>query len=161
MKIRIAKKRDIPSLKNLWWQMHMTHYDFDKEYYRLAAKSKALKATEKYFSHAIDDYISVFLVVEEDGKIAGFLKARIEERPPVFHKQKSLFIDIVVVDEKFRKKGIYSEFQTHIERIAKVEGISYIRLNVDVVNEEAKKVYLRKGFVPRNVLMIKKVKRRK
>ncbi|WP_251867440.1 GNAT family N-acetyltransferase [Enterococcus malodoratus] len=56
------------------------------------------------------------------------------------------YLDSIAVDEKFRGQGIGSKLLTAVDRLATHEGEKVIGLNVDKVNPNAKRLYLRDGF---------------
>ena len=158
MKIRKAKEKDIDDLIPLCWQMHTSHYKYDKRYYKLAPKKKACEAIRKYFKKMINDTNTISLVAEDNGQLIGRLSARIMDRPPVFSSQKRIILEGCVVDEKYRSRGIYSRLQKRLEEIARSKKARYIELNVDILND-AKEAYKSKGYIPRHVMMVKEIKR--
>jgi GNAT superfamily N-acetyltransferase len=157
MRIRKAREKDLDSLVSLWWQMHTSHYQYDKAYYKLAAKRKACAASRKHLKEMISNKNAVFLVAEENDTLLGSLLAHIVNRPPVFPPQKRALLDNVVVDEKHRGKGIYSKLQKRFDKIAKDKGAIYIELNVDI-SSSVVEIYKRKGYSARHLKMIKKLK---
>ena len=158
MKIRKARKEDIDSLVPLWYQMHTSHYKYNKEFYRLKPKEAAEKVTAKYFEDSLKLDQSIILVAEINQKIVGYLKAEESTRPPVFpENQKVIILDSVVIDEKFRGQGIYKKLQKELETEARKRNVMHIELCVDIMNT-AKNIYESEGYEPRQLKMIKRMK---
>lgn len=157
MKIRKANLEDIDKLMPLWFQMHTSHYKYNKLFYNLKPKEEAFKAIHKHFEDFIRNEESFILVAEIDKKIVAYLKTKESTRPPVFpENQKIMLLDAAVVEENFRGRGIYKELQKELETEAQKRGAMYIELNVDVMNP-AKNTYKNVGYEPRQIRMIKRV----
>ncbi len=156
MRIRKARKSDIESLINLWWQMHTSHYAYDKKYYKLASEKKAREATRKHFLDIVNDSKSIFLVAEEKNMLIGSLNARITERPPVFTKQIVIMLHSAIVDENHRGRGVFSKLQKRLEKIAHDKGARYIMLTADIRNP-AVEIYRKKGYRETQYQMVKKL----
>ena len=157
MRIRKAREQDLANLVTLWWQMHTSHYQYDKAYYKLAPKKKACAAARKHLKEMISSKNAVVLVAEESATLLGSLLAHVVDRPPVFPPQKRVLLDSVIVDEKHRGKGIYSKLQKRLDKIAKDKGAIYIELYVDT-SSPVVEIYKRKGYSPRHLKMVKKLK---
>ncbi|MCP4178876.1 MAG: GNAT family N-acetyltransferase [bacterium] len=159
MKIRKAKLCDVEKLIPLWFQMHTSHYKFSESFYKLRPKEEAYNAIKKHFEESINDNLSFFLVAEIDQEIIAFLKAKELDRPHVFpEKQKIMFLNAVVVNIKYRHKGIFNTLQKELEVESRKRGLLHIELHVDVMNF-VKKIYKDKGYEPRQITMVKKIKK--
>ena len=64
------------------------------------------------------------------------------------------YLDSIAVDEKVRGQGIGSKMLTVVDRVSSHEGEEVIVLNVDKVNPNAKRLYLRDGFKDVGEIMI-------
>jgi len=152
MRIRKANKNDLPQLVDLWWEMHTSHYEYDRPYYKLRAQKVAKKNTEKHFSEIIDSPESIFVVAEDSKIIAGYLCAIVQNRPPVFQPSKRLLIDTTGVKEDYRGKGIFNKLYSFMKKIAVQYQPCHIELFVDVDNP-AVELYKHLGFKSRHIKM--------
>ena len=152
MRIRKAKKSDLPQIVDLWWKMHTSHYKYDRPYYKLRNRKMARRNTEKHFSDIIDSQDSIFLVVDDNGILAGYLCAHIQNRPPVFEPSKRVLIDTTVVREEYRGKGIFTKLYLRMEKNVKKHQPCHIELFVDKENP-AIDLYKHLGFKSRHIKM--------
>jgi len=87
------------------------------------------------------------LVAELDGTAAGYVHAADYE---CTYADSLKHIIALVVDERFREKGIGRTLVSVIERWAKETGASGIRLTSRTSREDAHKFYIACGYVDRN-----------
>lgn len=59
---------------------------------------------------------------------------------------KELYIDIIMVDQRFRNRGIGSQLIKYIEGVAKVKNVEFLCLEVSIENQDAQRLYGRHGF---------------
>ncbi len=152
MRIRKARKSDLPQIVDLWWEMHTSHYKYDRPYYKLRTKKVARRNTEKHYSDIIDSPESIFLVADDKGILAGYLCALVQNRPPVFQPSKRVLIDTVAVREDYRGKGIFTKLYLSMEKKAMKHQPYYIELFVDIDNP-AIDLYKHLGFKGRQIKM--------
>ena len=132
MRIRNARKSDLPQMVDLWWEMHTSHYKYDRPYYKLRDRKIARRNTENHFSDIIDSHDSIFLVADDNGIVAGYLCAHVQNRPPVFEPSKRVLIDTTVVREDYRGKGIFTKLYVRMEKNVKKHQPHHIELFVDM-----------------------------
>lgn len=100
---------------------------------------------------------NLFLVAEVDGQPAGFLIALREgvddyesENYRWFSNKYSnfLYIDRVVIDEKFRSKGVGKKFYDAVKQTAEDDGVERVTAEIDIVpyNEASLKFHTAMGF---------------
>ena len=152
MLIRQATKNDMPQLVDLWWEMHTSHYAYDQPYYKLRERKMARIKTKAYFSNIIDSQDSIFLVADDNGILAGYLCAHIQNKPPVFEPSKRVLIDTTIVREDYRGKGIFTKLYRHMEKSVKQHKPQHIELFVDIDNP-AIDLYKNLGFKCRHIKM--------
>ena len=153
MQIRKAKREDLSQLTDLWWQMHTSHYKYDKSYYRLRARVTAHKQAGLHYAKQIGNPKAIFLVAHEDSRIAGYLLAQIVDRPPIFPPSRFIFLETTVIDAQFRGTGLFRMLFTHLLKVVEQYNPSYIELNVDRDNP-AVTVYENIGFETRHYKMV-------
>ena len=152
MRIRNARKSDLPQMVDLWWEMHTSHYKYDRPYYKLRDRKIARRNTENHFSDIIDSHDSIFLVADDNGIVAGYLCAHVQNRPPVFEPSKRVLIDTTVVREDYRGKGIFTKLYVRMEKNVKKHQPYHIELFVDMENP-AIDLYRHLGFKSRHIKM--------
>lgn len=152
MRIRKARKSDLPQIVDLWWEMQTSHYKYDRPYYKLRTKKVLRRNIEKYYSDIIESPESIFLVADDKGTIAGYLCALVQNRPPVYQLSKSVFIDTTAVRGRYRGKGIFRKLYLFMEKTAKKHQPCHIELFVDIDNP-AIELYKHLGFKGRQIKM--------
>lgn len=95
--------------------------------------------SEQAFSDALKLTHTVFLVAEEEGRVAGYsgMYLSLEEAE----------ITNVAVAPEFRRRGIASALLTEIKREAAERGVTSLVLEVRVSNQNAIRLYEKHGFV--------------
>lgn len=61
--------------------------------------------------------------------------------------KKTIYLSYLVVNKEYRNQGIGTKMIRYARQISKKDGYSYIVLNVDNDNTEAKRLYEKLGFV--------------
>lgn len=64
------------------------------------------------------------------------------------------YLEMLVADSNFRGQGIGSALMGNVETLAQASGLPYLSLNVDFANDDARRLYVRQGFVDDGVIMI-------
>lgn len=97
----------------------------------------------------------LFCVAEQDGRVVGFLTARIDinESVPFLTRAPICRIGSVVVDEQHRSRGIGKALIAHCDEWAKARDAQQIRLEVMAFNERAKALYEALGFKVQSQIM--------
>jgi len=94
------------------------------------------------------------LVAEIDGELVGSGYAQIRKADPYLKHGYFAYLGFMYVKPDFRSKGINSSILEALIAWVKSRGISEIRLEVYVENP-AKNVYLKAGFMPHMLTMRK------
>lgn len=141
--IRKTELNDFSSVKKLEGQVLDMHYINRPDIY-----NKINSIDEKFFSNMLNDENARCFVYLIDGEVVGSLMSRL--KPPInlklFKDRKVLYIESIVVDEKYRGKGIATKLFEKIEDVAQKEKIDSIELEVFSFNKEAIKFYEKLGF---------------
>jgi len=143
--IRKASITDYAQINNLFQQSDLYHYKNEPYIYE---KSNEHARSREYIESLISDKASIFIVLEIENKIIGFLYAYEEEKGglPFHKKRKYIVIDNIVVDEKHQNKGYGKKLLDYIIKYAKDENYNDIELYVYCFNKKAIKLYEEYGF---------------
>jgi GNAT superfamily N-acetyltransferase len=136
--IRRAVEKDIPRILELYRQL-----SFEPEKFRPSPVNECQKVFRKMSQYP--DY--TLLVAEDNGQVVGTTVLAIL---PGFAHGTSPFavVEYVVVDEKFRSKGIGKLMMNSVKSLAKEAGCYKIMLTSDNRRERAHKFYTSLGFEP-------------
>lgn len=103
----------------------------------------------------------LFLVAEKGGRIAGFIYGKESMYPDeVLRKRgatKAASIEILVVTEGQRRKGIGTALLSCLLGVFKGKGIDYVSLAVPAEEMSAKRLYDKMGFETRAFFMSKRL----
>ncbi len=138
MKIREAKSQDIEQVTQFGVRLLKQHADLDP--YFVPVKN-INKLYQKFLERCLDSKDYLFLVAEENGKLAGYAVGEIQTRAAVFKISENGYINDVFVDEEFRKLGIAKKFLSELKKWFKDKNIKYVELSVHVKNEIGKKTW--------------------
>ncbi|QBO36857.1 GNAT family N-acetyltransferase [Periweissella cryptocerci] len=122
--------------------------------------STKLKAVAKLMVAEIDGYI-VGAAYSYDGNNETKTDEVIREQtgdyelhPDQEAQADEWYLEMLVADSEFRGQGIGSALMKNVENLAITSGLPYFSLNVDFANEDARRLYLRQGFVDDGVIKI-------
>ena len=143
--IRKANIEDYEKINNLFWQSDFFHYNNDLYIYE---KTNDGCRTIEYIESLIKDETNIFIVLEKEKEIIGFLIAYEETKGnlPFQKKRKYMVLDNIVIDENYRNNGYGEKLLNYIIEYSKNGNYNDIVLNVYRFNENAIKLYEKKGF---------------
>ena len=149
--IRKATTNDIPRILELLSQVNDVHAEGRPDYF---IKGKR-KYEENELRKILDDDTSPIFVCEEECDVKGYAFCIIQDFSHCdnLHPDKSLYIDDICVDEKYRRQGIGKKLYKHVVQYAKEERCFNISLNVWDKNPEAKAFYESMGMTVQKVCM--------
>lgn len=149
--IRKATTNDIPRILELLSQVNDVHAEGRPDYF---IKGKR-KYEENELRKILDDDTSPIFVCEEECDVKGYAFCMIQDFSHCdnLHPDKSLYIDDICVDEKYRRQGIGKKLYKHVVQYAKEERCFNISLNVWDKNPEAKAFYENMGMTVQKVCM--------
>lgn len=121
MEIRKATELDIDAIVELNRQIGEIHHQHYPEVF-----SPPSPEEREFLLSAIGVEGRLFCVAEQDGRVVGFLTARIDinETIPYLSKQPICRIGSVVVDEQHRSRGIGKALIAHCDEWAKAHACS-------------------------------------
>lgn len=146
--IRYAKPEDYSGVENIMRQVHDLHIAWRPDIYKEC--NPVLPQEE--FLDAIDK--DMFVVAEADGEVIGVLSymyRHVESSGRV--AKNTIFIDAMVVDERYRGRGIGHQLFDFVKTIVKEKCLDGIELQVNARNTLAKKMYENYGFTEKSINM--------
>lgn len=150
--VRRATQKDIPEILELLIQVDMVHHNGRPDIF----KGPTTKYNGEQLAKIIeDDKTPVFVCVNDDDKVLGhaFCVHKQELNDNVLTDIKTLYIDDICVDEKFRGQHVGQTLYAAVVEYAKKEGFYNITLNVWSCNPGALKFYESMGLVPQKIGM--------
>ena len=155
MKIRDAKKEDFDVILDLQLQLEDAEVVFDEN---LKKHFYDTEEGRKKLMKRITRKDNVFLVMEnDDSKVIAFIDGSIPD-DEWWYKEKVAYIDHLVVDKDYRKKGIATQLVNKFEELARKEGAIDIRLLAFPKNVPAVTFYNKNMFDSYSVYYNKRLK---
>lgn len=150
--IRKVEDKDYEDLVKLVYQVHELHYEHRPDIY-----VDGNPLPKEYFDNMLNDENALNIVFEENGKIMGLLMAEKKHNNaiPIAKERITYFIDDIVVDNNFRRKGIGKALYEYLFDIAKSDNVDSIELNVWAFNKSALKFYESLGMTVKNMKLEK------
>ena len=145
--IRRADARDIPGIMNLLVQVDLVHHKIRPDLF----KGPATKYTEEELKALLaDDSTPVFVCADESGQVLGhcFCVFKQLKNDNVLTDIKTLYIDDLCVDERFRGRHVGQRLYAYALDFARESGCYNITLNVWAGNDSALKFYQNQGLKP-------------
>jgi len=149
MIIRKAAKQDFKEYVALRKESIKEHSKLLKEKLMILTKSQINKELKELFSKR-----NVFLIAEEDKKIAGYLIGTLFKEP----WQRMGYVDDLFILKNFRKRGIAKLLVKEFIKIVKKEGLEKCSLGLIAKNKKALSLYSSLGFKIARYEMAKKLK---
>lgn len=153
LKIRKATKEDINQIcevaKQLWDTEKVFFDNIQDSYYEK-------EAAQKDIQKCIMNKKGIFLVAEKDNQIIAFIEGHIIDDLDSY-KEKISYINRLVVDENYRKKGIGQLLIDEYGKRSKKRGCKYLKLNAFENNTPAVKLYKNIGFKEYSIMYMKKI----
>jgi len=143
--IRKANIGDYDKINKLYWQSDCFHYNNEPYIYE---KTEEGCRTKEYIESLLNEEKNILIALETEKEIIGFLYAYEETKGhlPFHKKRKYIVIDNIVIDENYRNNGYGEKLLNYIIEYAKNGKYNDIVLNVYRFNENAIKLYDKKGF---------------
>ena len=144
MKIRKAKKEDIPEIKDLVLKLFSVcdkidpADKLDKSWFKKSKSNKfyidLLKKKDK------------LLLVAEDKKIVGYLLLETKNRDPFIKENKVGYISELFILPKYRGKGISKEFFKEANKWFKKKKFKWLNVSTHSLDKPANKFWEKQGF---------------
>ena len=150
--VRRAANKDIDSILELLVQVDMVHHNGRPDIFKGPTTKYNKEQLEKIIA---DDKTPVFVCVNDEDRVLGhaFCIHKQELNDNVLTDIKTLYIDDICVDEKFRGQHVGQTLYEAVVEYARKEGFYNITLNVWSCNPGAMKFYEGMGLVPQKVGM--------
>jgi ribosomal protein S18 acetylase RimI-like enzyme len=145
MNIRIASLNDIERINELFWQSDLFHHNNEPNIYE---KTNEGHRSKEYIETILNEDKDIFVVLELDDKIIGFLYGYEEIKGKLpFHKKRKYFVlDNIVIDTKYQNKGYGKKLIDYIIEYSNKKMYDDIMLNVYTFNKKAISIYEKYGF---------------
>ena len=159
MQIREAKIEDLKQITIILEQIARMHYENRPDIFR----KKSKKQIEKDLIEEInDDEKNVIIATDESSKVYGILICRIKETKAHINlkNSKTLWIEELGVNEKYRKNGIGKQLMKKAEEMAKKLGCKRIELNCWNFNQNAVNFYKAFGMDSQRIIFEKEIKQK-
>ena len=153
MMIRKADEKDIDKILDLLSQVLEVHAIIRPDLF----VSGTRKYNEKDLREILGNELRPIFVAEIDGEVVGDVFCVIEETTHSnnYRDTRTLYIDDICVDEKFRRKHVGRELMDFVMKWARDMGCYTVTLNVWEGNDRAMAFYRSLGFEPRKTIMEK------
>ena len=156
MQIRKAQERDIERINELLYQVCMIHHQGRPDLFKAG--------TRKYSDQQLIEILHnektpVFAAVDDNDNLMGYAFCIFKEvkNDNILTDTKSLYIDDLCVDERFRGQGIGKALYLAVKKFATESGCYNLTLNVWSCNTSALEFYKRCGFTPQKTIMEEKL----
>lgn len=148
MRIRRAQNRDIPRIHELLTQVNNVHANGRPDLF----KSGNRKYTDQQLESIIANTVQtpVFVAVDENDMVLGYCFGIVEQFVNDNNRTdvKTLYIDDLCVDEKYRRQHIAKRLYEHIIDFARSNDFYNVTLNVWECNPGARAFYDKCGMQP-------------
>jgi ribosomal protein S18 acetylase RimI-like enzyme len=155
--VRLAGPDDLDAIVEAWWQLVSEHTGRDGEYWGLIEEAEARRQSREWHEQDLSDASRVLLVAEIGGRVAGFIRGRIEDRPMVWRVNKVGRVHEVAVHRDFRGQGVGRAMLTAMEAEFRKRDLSHADIMVDGRNMAARGLYDSQGYYERELHLIKKL----
>jgi len=150
MKIRKAVVSDLDKLKALLFEQYVYHRGLQENIH--TSVSADVLVDDDWLEDIINSTASHIIICAHENELAGLVLFSEEHTDKASQRYKKwLYIKELIVNERFRSKGIGSKLMEHVENYAKEKSIECIKLNVLNNNDTAI------GFYAKNDFKVKKL----
>ena len=152
MKIRRAQDRDMNRIDDLLYQVCMIHHEGRPDLFKAGTK----KYTREQLSAILnDEKTPVFAAVDDNDTMMGYAFCIFREvrDDNILYDHRTLYIDDLCVDRKFRGQGIGKALFQAVRDFASDNGCDSLTLNVWSCNASALEFYRRCGLTPQKTIM--------
>lgn len=149
--IRYAMEKDIEKIEDLLSQVDMVHHNGRPDIFKIGNKY-----SEEELKELLNNKQRPILVsVNETDEVVGYCFGIFQQHKDnsILSDIKTLYIDDLCVDEKFRGKGVGKELYEAALSLAKEKGCYNLTLNVWSCNESAIRFYESMGLIPQKIGM--------
>ena len=150
--VRKATTNDIQRILELLVQVDMVHHEGRPDLFKGPATKYNAEELQKIIN---DETTPVFVCENDEGVVVGhaFCIHKQVLGDPVLTDVKTLYIDVICVDEKARGHGAGTQLYDYVVDYAKKNNFYNITLNVWTCNPGAQKFYEAMGLKPQKTCM--------
>lgn len=151
MIIREAKKEDIEKIENLLIQVSELHFEKRTD----IIKRRYKEDIRSYIQEILNSKDKKILVLADEKDIYGLINYKIKQIKDNFSLKDSkvLWIDELVIDKDYRRKGYGKILIDEIKKISKQLNCDRIELNCWAFNKEAFDFYGKMGMKIQRVIL--------
>ncbi len=151
--VRRAEARDAEALAGLIERFYRFNEEFDPAWAVAAeAGEKALELAKAY----ITDENSVVLVAEADGRVVGFVRAEVRDRPMLEAGRIGVIVELYV-HPQYRRRGVAGRLVDEALRQLAGRGVRVLGAEFPSANVIARRFYEKHGFRPYTSVYIRDV----
>ncbi len=154
MIIRKAKLSDAEGMARLYMQFWEVHKGLDPLIE--PAFKPDLKNNLKWAEKDVRSRKNITFVAVVDGKVVGYMELLVKKNEHYFKIKKYGYVNAVVVDRKYRRKGIARALIKEGLKIFRSKGLKYVQLSA-YVKYRVPKIWERMGFKTTSEMMIRKI----
>lgn len=140
--VRKADLRDIEKIKELYIEGFKLHQGNRPDIFEDKSNDELIQCLKEDINKK-----SIFYVYEYESKLIGYISFHYNEKA-----SKSLWIDELVVDSKYRNKGVGTNLMNEIRKIARENDCDRIEFCCWSFNENAMKLYEKLGYKRQGVI---------
>ena len=142
MIIRLAARKDIKDLQELYYELEKDAVMFQPEHFVFGNRE------EEFFEGIFNSSNQDIIVVEMDEKVVGFAHVIMLEQKniPCLKPEKVIYLQDLDVSEELRCKGIGTKLIRACKDYGKEKGADFMRTQVFPQNERGIKFYEKSGF---------------
>ncbi len=141
--IREAQISDVDEIKELWKEFIDFHKIRDPFFTRT---SDGHEHFGKFAQESIVSDEWIVLVATDREKLIGYCMATIKDYPPVYVNPRCGLVQDIAVAQKYRRKGVGSQFFSRVIPWFVKKGVSRVELEVTVTNEVSQAFWYKLGF---------------
>ena len=153
---RAPQEADLAGVEKLLMQIQQLHVDMRPDIYQPMSQM----LTQELWRETVERNCALVACVCESGEskqseqIVGYAEWMIREyQSPTHVRRKVLFVDTMVVDKDWHRKGIGGQLFDRIRQLAAELGVDGIELQVNARNQNAKQMYEHYGFTEKSINM--------
>lgn len=144
IKIRFAKKSELPEVNRIRKQVHKLHAEGRPDVFRRKFGRKLAEHVYEFFGGEM----SKIVVAKKDGKIVGFALIEVIHKPRSPYNKSRIYLKVTElgVDKKRKRQGIGRALIDFIKNYASANGFDTVELDVWEFNRVALRFYESMGF---------------
>lgn len=153
--IRRATKRDYKSISELLQILHVLHVKNRDDVY---LENDNILTENQYMNILKNDNKMIYVAINQDIVIGYILSSMIKiDQSSVCKKDKILYIDEIIINNKYRRMGIGKRLIEYIKQKGNDIGCKTVQVNVWSFNNCAIEFYKKNGFTTRNIRLESKL----